>query len=105
LPGEAQKIDRILERFAERYCELNPATFSCADTAFILAFSVIMLNTDVHNPAVKNKMTVEDFVRNNRGIDAGADLPGTIAFARFRFLKIKSKKQQKVCLLICINRS
>ena len=24
LPGEAQKIDRIMEKFASRYCETNP---------------------------------------------------------------------------------
>jgi brefeldin A-inhibited guanine nucleotide-exchange protein len=24
LPGEAQKIDRLMEKFASRYCECNP---------------------------------------------------------------------------------
>ena len=24
LPGEAQKIDRLMEKFAARYCECNP---------------------------------------------------------------------------------
>lgn len=24
LPGEAQKIDRLMEKFASRYCENNP---------------------------------------------------------------------------------
>ncbi|CAC5406038.1 CYTH [Mytilus coruscus] len=28
LPGEAQKIDRMMECFAERYCELNPGMFT-----------------------------------------------------------------------------
>lgn len=28
LPGEAQKIDRMMECFAERYCELNPGVFT-----------------------------------------------------------------------------
>lgn len=45
LPGEAQKIDRIMEKFAERFCLQNPAVFPSADTAFILSFSTIMLNT------------------------------------------------------------
>ncbi|KAI4356815.1 hypothetical protein L6164_000804 [Bauhinia variegata] len=75
LPGEAQKIDRIMEKFAERYCKCNPKAFSSADTAYVLAYSVIMLNTDAHNPMVKNKMSADDFVRNNRGIDDGKDLP------------------------------
>ncbi|CAK7347931.1 unnamed protein product [Dovyalis caffra] len=75
LPGEAQKIDRIMEKFAERYCKCNPKVFSSADTAYVLAYSVIMLNTDAHNPMVKNKMSADDFIRNNRGIDDGKDLP------------------------------
>ncbi|XP_057531802.1 brefeldin A-inhibited guanine nucleotide-exchange protein 2 [Amaranthus tricolor] len=74
LPGEAQKIDRIMEKFAERYWKCNPKAFSSADTAYVLAYSVIMLNTDAHNPMVKNKMSAEDFIRNNRGIDDGKDL-------------------------------
>ncbi|KAJ6807493.1 brefeldin A-inhibited guanine nucleotide-exchange protein 2-like [Iris pallida] len=75
LPGEAQKIDRIMEKFAERYCKCNPKSFQSADTAYVLAYSVIMLNTDSHNPMVKNKMSPDDFIRNNRGIDDGKDLP------------------------------
>ncbi|KAJ7513781.1 hypothetical protein O6H91_23G014100 [Diphasiastrum complanatum] len=75
LPGEAQKIDRVMEKFAERYCKCNPKAFTSADTAYVLAYSVIMLNTDAHNPMVKNKMSKEEFIRNNRGIDDGSDLP------------------------------
>ncbi|XP_027089655.1 brefeldin A-inhibited guanine nucleotide-exchange protein 1-like isoform X1 [Coffea arabica] len=75
LPGEAQKIDRIMEKFAERYCKCSPNSFTSADTAYVLAYSVIMLNTDAHNTMVKDKMTKADFIRNNRGIDGGKDLP------------------------------
>ncbi|KAL8062523.1 hypothetical protein ABFX02_02G153100 [Erythranthe guttata] len=75
LPGEAQKIDRIMEKFAERYCKCNPKVFTSADTAYVLAYSVILLNTDAHNPMVKKKMSADDFIRNNRGIDDGKDLP------------------------------
>ncbi|CAO2044903.1 unnamed protein product [Urochloa humidicola] len=75
LPGEAQKIDRIMEKFAERYCKCNPNSFTSADTAYVLAYSVIMLNTDAHNTMVKDKMSKADFIRNNRGIDDGKDLP------------------------------
>lgn len=34
-----------------------------------------MLNTDLHNPQVKKKMALQDFIRNNRGINNGKDLP------------------------------
>lgn len=62
LPGEAQKIDRIMEKFAERYCKCNAKVFTSADTAYVLAYSVIMLNTDAHNPMVKNKVCFIHFI-------------------------------------------
>jgi brefeldin A-inhibited guanine nucleotide-exchange protein len=75
LPGEAQKIDRLMLKFAQRYLHNNPLSFSSADTAYILSYSTIMLNTDMYNPQVKNRMTIEGFVKNNSGIDNGKDLP------------------------------
>ena len=76
LPGEAQKIDRFMLKFAERYFSCNPGSFANADTAYILAFSVIMLNTDAHSTSLakQKRMSKEDFFKNNRGIDDGKDL-------------------------------
>ncbi|GFO03195.1 Brefeldin a-inhibited guanine nucleotide-exchange protein 1 [Plakobranchus ocellatus] len=79
LPGESQKIDRLMEKFASRYYECNQQLeiFASADTAYVLAFSVIMLTTDLHNPQVKasSKMTKEQYIRMNRGINDSKDLP------------------------------
>lgn len=52
LPGEAQKIDRLMEKFASRYCENNKVDtiFASADTAYVLSYSIIMLTTDLHSP-------------------------------------------------------
>lgn len=75
LPGEAQKIDRMMECFAQRYCQLNPDIFTNADTCYVLSFAIIMLNTSLHNPSVKDKPTPEQFVAMNRGINNGGDLP------------------------------
>lgn len=50
LPGEAQKIDRFMEAFSAEYFRANPDVFNEQDTAYTLAFSVIMLNTDHFNP-------------------------------------------------------
>jgi brefeldin A-inhibited guanine nucleotide-exchange protein len=57
LPGEAQKIDRFMLKFAARYLAGNSESFSSADTAYVLAYSTIMLNTDQYNPQVKRRMT------------------------------------------------
>ncbi len=63
LPGEAQKIDRMMERFASHYCASNADVFTNPDSAYLLAFSLIMLNTDAHNPAIKNKMSKAQFIK------------------------------------------
>ncbi|XP_062247442.1 brefeldin A-inhibited guanine nucleotide-exchange protein 2 [Platichthys flesus] len=77
LPGEAQKIDRLMEKFAARYleCYQGPTLFASADTAYVLAYSIIMLTTDLHSPQVKNKMTKEQYIKMNRGINDSKDLP------------------------------
>eukprot|EP00742_Colponemidia_sp_Colp-10_P006855 GILJ01007348.1.p1 GENE.GILJ01007348.1~~GILJ01007348.1.p1 ORF type:complete len:688 (-),score=84.97 GILJ01007348.1:155-2218(-) len=74
LPGEAQKIDRIMEQFAKRYFSQNVnVSFASQDAVYMLAFSTIMLNVDAHNPGVKSRMTKVDWIRNNRSINNGSD--------------------------------
>ncbi|MGH0172161.1 UNVERIFIED_CONTAM: hypothetical protein FKN15_062591 [Acipenser sinensis] len=112
--GEAQKVERLIEAFSQRYCICNPDVvqqfhnpdtifilafaiillntdiqrycicnpdvvqqFHNPDTIFILAFAIILLNTDMYSPNIKpnRKMMLEDFIRNLRGVDDGADIP------------------------------
>ncbi|KAL3756746.1 hypothetical protein ACHAWU_003496 [Discostella pseudostelligera] len=89
LPGEAQKIDRIMEVFAARYTEQNADVFPSADSAFILAFSIIMLNTDLHNPAIREdrKMTIASFIRMNSGVCEGGDFPDEMLTEIFERIK------------------
>eukprot|EP01104_Vermistella_antarctica_P009523 TRINITY_DN2456_c0_g1_i3.p1 TRINITY_DN2456_c0_g1~~TRINITY_DN2456_c0_g1_i3.p1 ORF type:complete len:816 (+),score=216.67 TRINITY_DN2456_c0_g1_i3:397-2844(+) len=99
LPGEAQKIDRIMQKFAQAYYRDNPTNvFANADACFVLAFSTIMLNTDAHNPAIrgKAKMTKDQFLRNNRGINNGEDLPLTLLEGLYdRIIKEEIKMDMK----------
>ncbi len=53
LPGEAQKINRIMESFGKHYHEQCPDLFRNADAVYILGYSVILLNTDQHNVGVR----------------------------------------------------
>uniref|UniRef100_A0A452UR50 IQ motif and Sec7 domain ArfGEF 2 n=1 Tax=Ursus maritimus TaxID=29073 RepID=A0A452UR50_URSMA len=78
--GEAQKVERLIEAFSQRYCVCNPALvrqFRNPDTIFILAFAIILLNTDMYSPSVKaeRKMKLDDFIKNLRGVDNGEDIP------------------------------
>ncbi|XP_077579770.1 IQ motif and SEC7 domain-containing protein 1 isoform X2 [Stigmatopora nigra] len=81
--GEAQKVERLVEAFSQRYCMCNPPVvrqFQNPDTIFVLAFAIILLNTDMYSPNVKaeRKMKLEDFVKNLRGVDNGQDIPGDL---------------------------
>jgi hypothetical protein len=76
LPPETQQIDRVMEAFARRWCECNPGVFVAkkkeekregegggkeekeSDIPYVLAFSMVMLNTDHFNPNAKSKMCV-----------------------------------------------
>jgi len=55
IPGEAQMIDRLVRAFARSYLEQNSdhPYFSYHDSVATLAFSVLLLNTDAHNPQVR----------------------------------------------------
>lgn len=52
------------------------------DTCYILSFAIIMLNTSLHNPNVKDKTTLERFISMNRGINNGEDLPNDLLSVR-----------------------
>jgi len=66
LPGESQQIDRVMLGFASKYHEDNPEISE--DAAYVLSFSVIMLQTDIHNPNVTRKITCEQWVTNTRHV-------------------------------------
>lgn len=129
-------------------CSLSPShplqfsrqtLFASADTAYVLAYSIIMLTTDLHSPQVsispqwggslgvaalgiaafdpyllllspkvKNKMTKEQYIKMNRGINDSKDLPEEylsaiydeiagkkIAMKETKELTMKSNKQSK----------
>ena len=67
LPKETQQIDRVLQAFANRYHECNPGIYASPDEAYFIAFSVLILHTDVFNKNNKNKMQKNDYTKNARG--------------------------------------
>lgn len=52
LPGESQKIYRILESWSRQFYRQCPGFFKSADAVLILSFSLVLLNTDKHNRTV-----------------------------------------------------
>lgn len=77
LPGEGQVVDRYMLEFATKFHQDNPTVFTNATTPYVLAYSVVMLNTELHSPSIgsRKRMTLEDFIANNQGINDGLSLP------------------------------
>lgn len=76
LPGEAPLIDRIVGSFSKIYCAASiPGSLASNDACYVLCYATIMLNTDQHNPNMRgqNRMQVEDFAKNLRGVNDGKD--------------------------------
>ncbi|KAL8818108.1 MAG: hypothetical protein Q9223_003184 [Gallowayella weberi] len=76
LPGEAPLIERIVEVFSEKYCSgATPEGIAGSDAVHVLAYAIIILNTDQHNPSVKDekRMKQADFAKNLRGVNGGGD--------------------------------
>ena len=63
LPAEGQIIDRVIEHFASKYYNDNEYLFPNADSAFYLSYCIILLQTELYNPNVKDKMDQETFIK------------------------------------------
>lgn len=92
MPGEAQKIERLMEVFSHRYGVCNPdvvGKLRSPDTIFVLAFAIIMLNTDLHTPNLKadRRMKCDDFIKNLRGIDDCTDIDKSILMGTYERVK------------------
>lgn len=70
LPGESQKVERILEAFAKQYTKDNPDLYT-QDCTHLLSFLLMMLHTNIHNPQVIDKMNLQTFLSIGKNIDNG----------------------------------
>ena len=76
LPGESQLIERIVTVFAQKYFDdAQTSEIADEDALFVLTYAIIMLNTELYNPNVKNasRMSSHDFSRNLRSVNGGGD--------------------------------
>lgn len=66
-------LTEMIEKFSERFCSCNPNLGLTKDTVFVLCFSLIMLSVDLTSPAVKNKMSKREFIKNTKRAAFGVD--------------------------------
>lgn len=77
-----------MEAFADRYKECNPNDVLSRDSIFILAFAIIMLNTDLHKPTnYKHRMTPEQWLANLKGVFAEGDLSSQFLLGIYKRIK------------------
>ncbi|OHT15168.1 Cytohesin-1 [Tritrichomonas foetus] len=89
LQGEAEFIDNVLSVFAQVYCFQNPDMFPSVDSAYMLAFALILLNSDLHNPNMKNHMTCIQFINNIRSVVTEATISDNELSEIYREIKSK----------------
>ena len=91
LMGESYNIYNFICAFASRYYEenkeiydknklnknkdINSVYFNSEEEVTSFAYSIMILNTDLHNPNVINKMTVEEFIKNNKSSGLFKEVP------------------------------
>ena len=74
VPGEAAKIEKIMEVFGKRYNKCNPsfaAKLKSCESVLTIAFATMLLNTDLHN--LDKKMNEKEFVTSLKAADDGKD--------------------------------
>ena len=89
LMGESYNIYNFICAFASRFYEdnkeiyeknklnknVNSICFNSEEEVTSFAYSIMILNTDLHNPNVLNKMTVEEFIKNNKSSGLFKEVP------------------------------
>ncbi|CAK61467.1 unnamed protein product (macronuclear) [Paramecium tetraurelia] len=103
LPGESQQIDRIMEKFASKYCIDNPGIYKSAEAAYTLSYLLMMLQTDLHNEKNLEKMTVPQFFNLAKGINDGENLPQDLLLGLYQRIQktplaLHAKEQAKRAL-------
>ncbi|XP_051506631.1 Golgi-specific brefeldin A-resistance guanine nucleotide exchange factor 1-like isoform X1 [Myxocyprinus asiaticus] len=75
--GESAVIQHLLETFTDSWHKVNGNPFQTKDADLVLAYAIMMLNTDQHNHNARKQnipMTVEQFKKNLKGVNGGNDL-------------------------------
>ncbi|ORY50495.1 SEC7-like protein [Rhizoclosmatium globosum] len=96
-PGEASKIDKLLEAFAERYLECNPAAmnqFKSEDCLVNVLFAILFLNQELYGSKTKRptKRTRTEFILTYRDLGIGGSKDANSAYFGELYDKVKGRR-------------
>ncbi|XP_064404547.1 Golgi-specific brefeldin A-resistance guanine nucleotide exchange factor 1-like isoform X2 [Halichondria panicea] len=92
LLGESPVVERILESFSQHWLDSNADSdlgrqFANRDAVHVLTYAIMMLNTDLHSKQIKKKMTIDEFVRNQRKTNNKLDFPREFLISVYHKIK------------------
>eukprot|EP00092_Neocalanus_flemingeri_P013794 GFUD01014880.1.p1 GENE.GFUD01014880.1~~GFUD01014880.1.p1 ORF type:complete len:961 (+),score=185.10 GFUD01014880.1:150-3032(+) len=92
VPGDAQKIEKIMEVFGKRFNKCNPSFASklkCQESVVTLAFAIMLLNTDLHTTNLKadKKMLEKEFMNSLKLADDGHDFDHKLLKSVYKGIK------------------
>ncbi|CAF0890922.1 unnamed protein product [Brachionus calyciflorus] len=96
LVGDAQEKERVLMYFAKRYVDANNTAFNDVDSCHTLTCAIMLLNTDLHDPKVQNKMSLNEFIENLKGLNNGFNFPDVLLESLYS--AIKNEPLEFACL-------
>jgi brefeldin A-inhibited guanine nucleotide-exchange protein len=75
LPGESQVVERIIETFGITYFDQNKdnTAFANSDAVYAFSYLLMMLQSNLHNPQVVDKMNLQSFSKLSKGMNGSAD--------------------------------
>ncbi|KAJ6250030.1 hypothetical protein M0813_16716 [Anaeramoeba flamelloides] len=70
LPKDQSKIERILEKFSEKYCKNNYNIFKSSKLVYLLCHQILHLFSNLKNKYLVKKITKNEFIKNNRDLSS-----------------------------------
>ena len=77
-PIEAFQIDPIMRKFAEKYRLQNEDIFDWGNYEYTLSYAIILLNMNLWRADITNRMTKEEFVKENLSTVSDQGLLGLV---------------------------
>ncbi len=73
--------------FAKRFVDANNTAFQDVDSCHTLTCAIMLLNTDLHDMKVQNKMTLTEFVENLKGLNNGTNFSDALLESLYSAIK------------------